>query len=110
MGEGVLHVVPQDQRGDSPRNGSGLRYILTLTYGPDKTRCMQGMYPPGAAGTEYDVKYYVGNLYDEARSNGRVLRQDYIYADGRLVAIHQTDDRGSACAMSTSTISAPSGP
>ena len=43
---------------------------------------------------EYDVKYYIGNLYDEARSNGRVLRQDYIYADGRLVAIHQTDDRG----------------
>lgn len=94
----------------APRNGSGLRYILTLTYGPDKTRCMQGMCPPGVTGTEYDVKYYVGNLYDEAHSNGSVLRQDYIYADGRLVAIHQAGDQGSACAMSISTISAPSGP
>ncbi len=77
----------------APRSG-GLRYFLTLTYGPDKTRCMQGMYPPGVAGTKYDEKYYVGNLYDEAHYNGHVLRQDYIYADGRLVAIHQADDQG----------------
>lgn len=78
----------------APRNGGGLRYFLTLTYGPDKTRCMQGMYPPSVVGTKYDVKYYVGNLYDEAHYCGRVLKQDYIYADGKLVAIHQADDQG----------------
>lgn len=78
----------------APRDGSSLRYFLTLTYGPDKTRCMQGMYPPSVIGTKYDFKYYVGNLYDEANYNGDVLKQDYIYADGKLVAIHQTDDHG----------------
>ena len=78
----------------APRDGSSLRYFLTLTYGPDKTRCMQGMYPPSVIGTKYDFKYYVGNLYDEANNNGHVLKQDYIYADGKLVAIHQADDHG----------------
>ncbi len=72
----------------------GPRYFLNLTYGPDKTRCMQSLYPPSVTGSKYDEKYYVGNLYDEAHNNGHVLTQDYIYADGRLVAIHQADDRG----------------
>ena len=36
----------------------------------------------------------MGNLYDEANNNGHVLKQDYIYADGKLVAIHQADDHG----------------
>ncbi len=72
----------------------GPRYFLSLTYGPDKTRCMQSLYPPSVTGSKYDEKYYVGNLYDEAHNNGHVLTQDYIYADGHLVAIHQADDRG----------------
>lgn len=70
---------------------SDMRYFYTMVYGPDKTRCIQGLYPPGRPGTNYDSKYYVGNIYDEALNNGKVLKQDYIYANGNLVAIHQTN-------------------
>ena len=67
------------------------RYFYTMVYGPDKTRCRQGLYPPGSPGTKYDEKYYVGNIYDEALNNGKILAQDYIYANGKLVAIHQNN-------------------
>lgn len=68
-----------------------IRFVYMLAYGPDKTRCMQGLYPQGGSGTNYNCKYYVGNIYDEAHNNGKVLKQDYIYANGNLVAIHQTN-------------------
>ena len=68
-----------------------IRFVYMMAYGPDKTRCMQGLYPQGGSGTNYNYKYYVGNIYDEAHNNGKVLKQDYIYANGNLVAIHQTN-------------------
>lgn len=36
------------------------------------------------------TKYYVGNIFDLTTSREQTLKQDYIYADGNLVAIHQT--------------------
>lgn len=68
-----------------------IRFVYMMAYGPDKTRCMQGLYPQGGPGTNYNCKYYVGNIYDEAHNNGKILKQDYIYANGNLVAIHQTN-------------------
>ena len=69
---------------------SDIRFVYMMAYGPDKTRCMQMLYPQGRPGNNYYCKYYVGNIYNEAHNNGKILKQDYIYANGNLVAIHQT--------------------
>lgn len=69
-----------------------VRYIrqgqttLTLTYGPDKSRCKTVTDKGGIT----ETKYYVGNLYEQTVRSGETVSTCYIYAGGKAIAIYET--------------------
>ena len=75
---------------------------LTLLYGADKTRnyerivrchCRKFCGQQQNTVKVLKTKYYVGSLYEKEIRDGRTREIDYIYADGRNVAIHESSDK-----------------
>ena len=74
-----------------------IRYIesggksMTLTYGPGKSRIMTVM---KTGSTVNETKYYAGSYYEEiSKSNGEVQKINYIFADGKTIAIFETSNK-----------------
>lgn len=75
---------------------------LELTYGADKERKMQRITrfhgtrlddnPGMNLLTVLETKYYVGDLYEEEITGGKVREINYIFANGRAVAIHEKSE------------------
>jgi hypothetical protein len=64
---------------------------MTLTYGPDKSRIMTVM---KTGSTVNETKYYAGSYYEEiSKSNGEVQKINYIFADGKTIAIFETSNK-----------------
>lgn len=58
---------------------------MALTYGEDKTREKSIIINNGVT----DTKYYIGNLYEEEYINNEIKQINYIFADGKAIAIYE---------------------
>lgn len=75
---------------------------LYLLYGPDKCRKLQRIYkfqrrrfcgrPHGNFTKDLETKYYVGNLYEKIVTDADIREINYIFADGKTVALFETSE------------------
>ena len=75
---------------------------LYLLYGPDKSRKLQRIYkfqrrrfcgrPHGNFTKDLETKYYVANLYEKIVTDADIREINYIFADGKTVALFETSE------------------